>query len=221
MITPISRSSPVAAKLVFALVLCLLWGIAVGAGMVWLSRYSGTPGLSATPPEQWPARADALPRGQYTLVMAAHPQCPCTRASLDELAIVMAESKGRMAAAVLFLAPVDERPDWWETSLWHKAAEIPGVTPVVDRGGVLQHVFGALTSGSVAVYDSSNHLRFSGGLTAARGHAGINAGRLSVMALLDAKQRVATAITPVFGCSLTGPTIGGQDRRGGGEDGAP
>jgi hypothetical protein len=220
MITPISRSSPVAAKLVLALVLCLLWGIAAGAGMVWLTRYSGTPGLPGTPPEEWPATAH-LSRGPYTLVMAAHPKCPCTRASLDELAVVMAESKGRMAASVLFLAPEDERPDWWETSLWHAAASIPGVTPVADRGGVLQHVFGALTSGSVAVYDSSNHLRFSGGLTAARGHAGVNAGRLSLIALMDSRQMVATANTPVFGCLLNGPTIGGQDRRGGSEDGAP
>jgi hypothetical protein len=218
MITPISRSSPVAAKLVFALWLCVPWGIAVGAGMVWLMQYSGTPGLPGTPPAEWPVRAH-LARGPYTLVMAAHPKCPCTRASLDELAVLMADSRGRMAAYVLFLAPVDERPDWWETSLWRAAARIPGVTPVVDRGGVLQHVFGALTSGSVAVYDSSNHLRFSGGLTAARGHAGINAGRVSLIALMDSRQRVATAITPVFGCPLQDPTAGWQERRG--ADGAP
>ncbi len=220
MISPISRSSPVTAKLVFVLLLCIPWGIAVGAGMVWLTRYASTPGEAGTPPAEWPLRAH-LARGPYTLVMAAHPKCPCTRASLDELAVVMAEAQGRMAATVLFLAPLDERSDWWETSLWHAAAQIPGVTPVVDRGGVLQHVFGAFTSGSVAVYDSSNHLRFSGGLTAARGHAGVNAGRLSLIALMDSRQMVATAITPVFGCPLAGPTMGDQARRGGGEDGAP
>jgi hypothetical protein len=194
--------------------LCLTWGLAVAAGMAWMMDFNARPGAPATPPARWPLSSSqsepGLTRGPgYTLVMAAHPRCPCTRASLDELAIVMAEGKGRLTAHVLFFAPEKAAPDWWQTDLWQKAASLPAVTPVVDRGGRLQRRFGAETSGSVAVYDAAGHLQFNGGITAARGQRGANAGRLSLVSLIETGQ--AAALTPVFGCPLrSSATTGAQ-----------
>jgi hypothetical protein len=186
-----------------ATILCVVWVSAIAAGMAWMVRFESSPGAPALAPGRWPSRVELRRGDAYTLVMAAHPRCPCTRASLDELAIVMAESRNRITAHVLFFVPEDAAPDWWKTENWRKAAAIPAVTPVMDRGGTLQRVFGAETSGSVAVYDAAGRLQFNGGLTAARGQRGENAGRLSLISLIETG---ATAgMTPVFGCPLRTP----------------
>jgi hypothetical protein len=186
-----------------ATILCVVWVSAIAAGMAWMVRFESSPGEPALAPERWPSRAE-LPLGSaYTLVMSAHPRCPCTRASLAELATVMAESRNRITAHVLFFVPEDASPDWWNTDLWRTAAAIPAVTPLVDRGGTLQRVFGAETSGSVAVYDAAGRLQFNGGLTAARGQQGDNAGRRSLISLIETGE--AAGMTPVFGCPLRTP----------------
>jgi hypothetical protein len=186
-----------------ATILCVIWVGAIAAGTAWMVRFESSPGEPARAPASWPAQASLRQGGAYTLVMAAHPRCPCTRASLDELAVVMAESKNRIAAHVIFFVPEDASPDWWQTDLWRKAAAIPAVTPVVDRGGTLQRAFGAETSGSVAVYDAAGRLQFNGGLTAARGQRGENPGRLSLISLIESGE--AAEMTPVFGCPLRTP----------------
>jgi hypothetical protein len=172
--------------------------------MAWMVRFESSPGVPARAPASWPAEAGVARGGEYTLVMSAHPRCPCTRASLDELAIVMAASEKRMTARVLFFVPEDAPREWWDTDLWRTAAGIPDVTPVLDRGGTLQRVFGAETSGSVAVYDAVGRLQFNGGLTAARGQRGENPGRLSLISLIETGE--AASMTPVFGCPLRTPT---------------
>ena len=42
---------------------------------------------------------------KHHLVMFAHPRCPCTRASIGELALIMARVHGRLTADVLFVKP--------------------------------------------------------------------------------------------------------------------
>jgi hypothetical protein len=187
-----------------ATILCVVWVSVIAAGMAWMVRFESSPGAPPQSPASWPAQAGVARGRAYTLVMSAHPRCPCTRASLDELAVVMAASGSRMTARVLFFVPEGATREWWETDLWQKAAAIPAVTPVVDRGGTLQRVFGAETSGSVAVYDGAGRLQFNGGLTAARGQRGENPGRLSLISLLETG--AAARMTPVFGCPLRTPT---------------
>lgn len=139
--------------------------------------------------------------------MLAHPLCPCTRASLGELSLVMAKAQGRLDAFVLFLKPEGTGKDWEQGELWRAAAAIPGVTVLRDEGGAQAERFGAVTSGQVLFYDAGGTLRFSGGITAARGHAGDNAGRAAVEALLgaDAPPREGMAGHAVFGCALDDP----------------
>ena len=187
-----------------ATILCVVWVSAIAAGMAWMVRFESSPGAPALAPASWPAQAGVTRGNGYTLVMSAHPRCPCTRASLDELAIVMAASGNKMTARVLFFVPEDAAPEWWETDNWRTAAAIPAVTPVLDRGGTLQRVFGAETSGSVAVYDAAGRLQFNGGLTAARGQRGENPGRVSLISLIESGE--AARMTPVFGCPLRTPT---------------
>jgi hypothetical protein len=51
------------------------------------------------------------------------------------------------------------------------------------------------------LYGSEGNLLFSGGITAARGHEGDNAGRSAIISCLT-KSEAERNQTPVFGCSL-------------------
>jgi len=139
--------------------------------------------------------------GQPTLMMLAHPQCSCTPASLAELAEVLARGRVRPRTYVIFLKPQGFSNDWVQSDLWKTAAAIPGVTLVRDDDGREARRFGSETSGQTLLYDGDGVLRFSGGITGSRSHAGDNAGRRSLVALLNggAPDR---AETNVFGCPL-------------------
>ncbi len=61
--------------------------------------------------------------------------------------------------------------------------------------------FGARTSGFVVVYDATGSLRYAGGITGSRGHAGDNVGRRTVERIL-AGESERDLDHPVFGCGL-------------------
>jgi hypothetical protein len=149
-----------------------------------------------------------LDAARPTLVLFAHPLCPCTAATMAELDRVMARCDGRVAATVLFYADEKLAPHWEHTDLWKHAAAIPGVRAAADRLGAAARTFGALTSGTVVLYAPDGRLLFHGGITGARGHEGDNAGAAAVVAAAsggDAPPRT----TPVYGCELTTPASGG------------
>jgi hypothetical protein len=184
----------------------ILWLAVVGAGDGIMFYYENGPGTSGEVPSCWPADSRiARDAGLPTLVMFAHPRCPCTRASIGELAILMARCQGQVSTHVLCFKPADSADGWEKTDIWHAAAAIPGVTVTTDTDGVEARRFGAQTSGHALLYDPKGMLLFSGGITGSRGHSGDNAGRSSVARLLNG----ATAERPetyVFGCSLLDPS---------------
>ena len=184
--------------LAFALLLVL----AIGVGLSILYSYENTPGIAAQPPQQWPAESRIQPsRDGATLVMLVHPHCPCTRATLGELALLMAHTRGHLTAYVLFLKPKGFSEDWEKTDLWQSATSIPGVNAVMDDDGAEARLFHAATSGQTILYDADGRLLFSGGITASRGHSGDNAGRSAIVSLVNAGS-AERAETFVFGCPL-------------------
>lgn len=183
----------------------LAWALALAVGFGALLAYQMKAGVPAALPEKWPAEA-GLPfdARRSNLVMFAHPQCPCSGASLEELKIILTRGRGALAATVCFFHPPGAPADWTETSLTRAAREIPGVNVVLDRRGSITEKFGAMTSGQVVLFDALGRRLFAGGITGSRGHAGENRGRLMVLAL--AKGEVcAPDTTPVFGCALHEP----------------
>jgi hypothetical protein len=138
--------------------------------------------------------------------MLVHPQCPCSRASIGELADLMAKSEGRISACVLFVRPPGFAEGWVHTNLWEIARQIPGVTVISDNGREA-HLFGGVTSGQAIVYDRRGQLQFSGGITRARGHWGDNAGVSTVIALLGTHSRSGADTTAVYGCPLFAPGL--------------
>src|SRR5215218_5147202 len=164
--------------------------------------YASTPGAAASPEPEWP-RASALTResGRPTLVMFAHPQCPCSRATLGELAVLLGHAPHRATVDIVFFRPAEAAPGWERTELWRSAEALPAVTVSVDPDGVEATRFDALVSGQTYLYDAAGRLLFSGGITAARGHSGDNAGRAALERLLTVGGP-ASARTHVFGCAL-------------------
>lgn len=180
----------------------MFWLSVVSVGLWIMLNYETSPGLPATPPMLWPADSplQRIP-GRATLVMLAHPQCPCTRASLRELELLMARCQGRVTAYVVFFKPTDFPDRWERTDLWRSAAAIPGVQVLRDEGGIEADRFQAATSGQAVLYDAEGRLLFSGGITGSRGHSGDNAGRDAIVSLLTTGAAERTE-TLVFGCSL-------------------
>lgn len=179
-----------------------LWLLLVGIGLAVLWAYKNTPGVAAKPPASWPAESPIQrATDKATLVMLAHPHCACTRASIGELALLMAHSRGRLTAYVLFLKPAGFSDGWERTDLRQSASGIPGVNVVIDDDGLEARRFRAMTSGQTSLYDTDGRLLFSGGITGARGHSGDNAGRSAIESILNtgAADRSETF---VFGCPL-------------------
>jgi hypothetical protein len=178
------------------------WVAAAGAGMSALAAYKSRPGEPAHAPARWPEGSRiGRPPGMPTLVLFAHPMCPCTEASLTELARLMRRVGERVSAHVLFIRPDGTPSTWAESALWKKAARIPGVTVEADPDSVETLRFQSATSGEVVFYDATGALRFSGGITPARGHEGDNPGSDRIAALV-AGAADGWKETPVFGCPL-------------------
>lgn len=182
--------------------LCLLgWLLAVGGGSAAMWHYAAAAGADATAPAQWPATTQLSRHSPFTLLTFVHPHCPCSRASVGELDRLMAHMHGTTEATVLFVRPPEFSADWAQSDLWRSAGAIPGVKVMMDDGGREAAVFGARTSGQVMLYDADGRLQFSGGITAARGHAGDNAGSDAILACISAEKPLVKH-TPVYGCGL-------------------
>lgn len=177
--------------------------VALGFHALW--RYSGTASAAAeNVPDTWPADSRIpLSRDRATLVLFAHPKCPCTHASLDELAWLLTALEGKAEARVLFVRPTGAPEGWERTDRWNRAVEIKGATVACDVDGVEAARFHARTSGQVVLYDTAGRLLFQGGITPARGHQGDNAGRRRVVSLVRTGSADA-ATNEVFGCGLVG-----------------
>jgi hypothetical protein len=183
----------------------VLWLVGIGVGLRTMLNYEDGPAPSGLAPRVWPSesriqRAPGLP----AIVVMAHPHCPCTRATIGELALLMARLQKRATATVVFVLPSGVPEKWEETDLWHDAQQIPGVRVMNDSGGKEAALFGAQASGQTLLYDADGKLQFSGGITASRGHSGDNAGRSAIVGLVTTG-RAEQRQTPVYGCYLHGP----------------
>ncbi len=185
------------------------WLVAVGIGVAVVLNYESAGGHPGETPAAWP-NDTTLTRDSVrsTLVMFAHPKCPCSRASLGELNRLLAKSDNRVAAHVVFLKPEGQTDDWIKSDLWRSVADIPGLVLHQDVDGREAEHFGAQTSGHVVLYDPRGRLLFRGGITAGRGHAGDNAGENLILALLSGEDSRPGRQTPVFGCSLRETSAG-------------
>lgn len=179
------------------------WLLLACAGVAFLLHYEAQPGpVSPVETSLWPAASTVShSRDGFTLLMFAHPKCPCTRASVENLNSLLARTGPQLETHVLFIQPANMPAEWVRSSTWHTAESIPGVHVVADLEGKEARLFGAETSGYVLLYDNQGKLVYRGGLTATRAHVGDSAGAGAILAALSGK-RVERDSAPVFGCDL-------------------
>lgn len=179
----------------------LIWFlvIACGLGQVW--SYARTSNARSTPPEHWPA---SLPFSRSdtngTLVLALHPRCPCTRATIAELQRVLADAEEKPAVVALIYRPAQSSQAWDDAASVQLHPTLTNLRSVDDVEGKIARQFGLNTSGEIILYDRSGALRYSGGITGSRGHEGPNPGQAALLHHLQGQASVREF--PVFGCSI-------------------
>lgn len=178
------------------------WLGSIILGMSVLAKHEATPGVDSIASHRWPqdSKLHRNPNGM-TLLMFAHPRCPCTRASLAELEDILDRRPNDLQCNVVFFEPADAGADWMNTDQVVTARSIVGVDVASDIDGLEAKRFSATTSGYTLLYDRSGNLVFSGGITMSRGHIGDNAGQIAVEKIL-AGESTNQSNTPVFGCSM-------------------
>lgn len=177
------------------------WLIATGAGMAWSIAYSRTPGPIGTTPLTWPG-GEAIGRsaGRPTLVLALHPACGCSQATVEQIDHLAASRPGAFDVVVL-LAAYDGLPAGADV-IGPALARQRHLRRIDDRGAAIAGRFGARTSGHALLYDEAGRLRFSGGLTRGRGETG-DSRPLAFLRDWSAGIRPAGVVTfDVFGCAL-------------------
>jgi hypothetical protein len=179
----------------------LIWAATVGAMYHAVRTFETTPGRGAAARMMWPVRSRIVPeRNRWTLVMLIHPHCSCTRASLQELERIIEMSGPSLQTYVFVYRPSDFHSGWEKTETFEAAKHLQRAHVIVDPDGREARLFGGFTSGQTFLYDGDGALRFSGGVTSLRGHAGVNRGSMDVVDIVHARAHQGTH--PVFGCAI-------------------
>jgi hypothetical protein len=179
------------------------WGV--------LAAHSLTPGREQPPPPLRPTHAwIQSAAGRHLLIMAVHPQCPCTRASAENLARLIAKFHDRLECIVLVYRPRAAGDEWSDTDLVASLRQQPNTRIVIDVDGLEALALGMSTSGAVALYSPDGRLRFWGGLTTERGHAGDSLGTDAITEILNGRQPDHISQS-VYGCQLRSTEAGKGD----------
>lgn len=166
-----------------------------------LVDFSLTPGNDTRPPNRdvsasaWPAPSE------FRAIVALHPKCPCSWATLTELDHLLRAADGRLACRLLCFRPKDAADDFCDTRLMKAAANLLHTQIVIDPEAKQASQLGMTTSGAMVIYDAAGQLAFYGGVTTARGHAGPSLVTESIERLLD-DGLMPVSCHPAYGCSL-------------------
>jgi hypothetical protein len=179
----------------------LLWLGLIAGGYAWSIHYGFAGGkVSEAPPTPPSALELPLPLPRAQLLVALHPHCPCSRATVAQLARIISQTADSRDVTVLMYKPASEPDSWLEGPLLEDCRRINSrILP--DPDGRLAASLGGFTSGHVVLYDVNGQLRYQGGITASRGHQGANAGELAVINALRGGTD-GTRFLPVFGCPI-------------------
>ncbi|MGI8905335.1 MAG: RedB protein [Candidatus Sumerlaeaceae bacterium] len=184
------------------IIIAVLWFGSLCVGSYAMLSYEFGAKEASAPAGNWP-HDTAYFRNPHkpTLLTFLHPRCPCSKATLGELALLVAASGERLDTRVIFVEPEGIIEDWPNNNLRQAASEIPGVTITFDHLGAQAQKFHASVSGETFFYDPEGSLLFSGGITGSRGHSGANPGRTAITSLVH-NENPEVRTSKSFGCQL-------------------
>lgn len=177
-----------------------LWILLISGWMGLLVAHQYRSGEASNLSGRWPQASRLDPgSGTHTVVLFAHPQCPCLSATLTEMERLRTLVGVPFRLLVVFAdEPVFDLPHsrhFRRVSAWNH------VTVISDPGSREATLFGARTSGQVLIFDNDRRLVFRGGITESRAHEGDSdnlARAIAAFGVRDAQVKAA----PVYGCSL-------------------
>ena len=191
-----------------------VWCLIIAACIWWQAKKEWTPGEAGAAPVRLSADGLGLGvggSGRPLVVLALHPRCPCSRASLTEFGAIVRDEGTTADVVILLGAPDDADGAWLASDVARRAATaaeaIPGARVVLDKGGRIGSRLGLRTSGHVLVYDADGRLAYSGGVTRSRGMLGPSGGGRAMRRALHAPGTVTgieASGAPVYGCALVG-----------------
>lgn len=179
-----------------------VWLISLVVGLKILWNYQTAPGVQQKKTTRIHSTSlIQLASQQPTLIMFAHPQCPCSKASIIELQGVAQKLRGQVNIKIYFIQPASKDRGWLESSSWALAKTIPDAQVLADPRGTMAKMFSARVSGETLLYSKEGELLFEGGITPSRGHVGENHGTRSI---IEAVQTGLASIkrTQIYGCNL-------------------
>ncbi|GAA4428253.1 hypothetical protein [Bremerella cremea] len=186
-----------------------VWLFAVLITFGWLTQYGSTPGVAMRPPENWPNdSAIHHESGESSLLVFLHPDCPCSRATLDNLERIAEQH----TIAITLVCLSDSHHETFESN-WLTTGSCrghvarwqsrPSIEVHRDIDGHEADRFRVTTSGHCLLFDELGNLRFSGGVTSRRGHEGNNSGLACLSSVIEGWSTGRKQF-PVFGCPLKG-----------------
>jgi hypothetical protein len=173
------------------------WLVAILGGFLIWERYDATPGTVGDI-----AASDGRESAGWRLTVFAHPHCPCTRATLQQLAEIV-HSSPLLSVRVVIVCPVSGPKGGEQGEVGLEARRIARAEVVCDPTGAVAKRAGAETSGHALLFDPAGQVVFRGGLTPVRGRTGKNAGQHAVQTWIGGGMGAAAA--PVYGCPLFTP----------------
>ncbi len=192
-----------------------IWSGVLLVGFWWQAHYGLVAGAQAATPASWPEDCGLhIEAGCPRLVMAMHPKCPCTLATIEELSRIRARLGPGVQVTVLCYVPRDGDASWLETRNCSNVRRIPNASLVPDTEGEIAARFGMHTSGHVAYFDGRGSLIYSGGVTPSRGMIGSNPGTDAILCGSTVRRpdqgKSARSACPIFGCPLSNDFSGGH-----------
>lgn len=177
----------------FSLVTAIAYGLTV---------YASWGGNIIKPPLVFPHNQIINLKDKPTMIIFFHPQCSCSDATLGELERLMPNLQNKVDVHLVFYQPEDKRGDWLKSSLWNSANELKKASIHIDVAGVLAKTFNVENSGQTFIYDKDQSLKFSGGITPARGHRGDSRGRDWILSWISNSSARDVYFGRPFGCKL-------------------
>jgi hypothetical protein len=178
----------------------VLWLLVIVGWSAFLTQHAFRPSTGTAFSQDWPKQSHLVPSpDNYTVVLFAHPECPCASATLAEM-----ERLRALAGDAFRLIVVFEDDPAFDLSASRNFRQVSGWNNVVlirDTARRETELFGAKTSGQMLIFNKDRRLLFKGGITESRGHEGDN-DYLQQAVLICRSQSSKVAITPVYGCSL-------------------
>jgi|GEM_PF-6008619 len=187
------QGSKKAGNLSWRILIFSLWGLAIGTGTLYAMKLDAAPG-AAGQAKVTQIQTNTMP----LLVLALHSQCPCSLATVDNLAELAAEMPNRLRVLAVITGPNSH-----DCPVLKALQSVPNVQVKFLSESEILTQYGARTSGQAYLYNQKGQLVFSGGLTSSRGEVNDAAGIDAIRNVLEGKPAIKS--TPVFGCALQTP----------------